>query len=148
MNQLDNPEVPFFKCLVKVPRHSSKKNEKQPAKRGRRSFIMKTAAARHVEGVLCSELRKQRFINRAFEPVTGDVWAQFTFFFPKSVYFTKKGQRSKKIPDLSNLYLLPEDCLQKVGIIEDDTQVESHDGSRRAPIDGDQYWLEIKLYRL
>jgi len=35
------------------------------------------------------------------------------------------------IPDASNLYQLPEDLLEAAGILEDDRQVESHDGSRR-----------------
>ncbi len=35
------------------------------------------------------------------------------------------------IPDASNLYQLPEDLLQAAGVIVDDRQIESHDGSRR-----------------
>jgi Holliday junction resolvase RusA-like endonuclease len=38
---------------------------------------------------------------------------------------------SDTIPDASNLYQLPEDLLQSAGILADDRQVESHDGSRR-----------------
>ena len=33
--------------------------------------------------------------------------------------------------DLSNLYEFPQDCLQEAGIIENDTLIESHDGSRK-----------------
>jgi len=36
-----------------------------------------------------------------------------------------------QIPDASNLYQLPEDLLQAAGILLDDRQIESHDGSRR-----------------
>lgn len=38
---------------------------------------------------------------------------------------------SENLPDASNLYQMPEDLLQSAGIILDDRQVESHDGSER-----------------
>ncbi len=34
-------------------------------------------------------------------------------------------------PDASNLYLGPEDALQKAGVIADDRLIQSHDGSRK-----------------
>lgn len=93
-------------------------------------------------------LRIEKLKSRIDEPIACDVRAVFKFYFPASVYFNKKGARSKTLPDLSNLYQLPEDVLQKVGIILNDTQVESHDGSRRLPIEGSEYWLEIELFSL
>jgi Holliday junction resolvase RusA-like endonuclease len=38
---------------------------------------------------------------------------------------------SGNLPDASNLYQMPEDLLEAAGIIADDRQIESHDGSRR-----------------
>ena len=38
---------------------------------------------------------------------------------------------NENLPDASNLYQMPEDLLEAAGVIEDDRQVESHDGSRR-----------------
>ena len=38
---------------------------------------------------------------------------------------------SETIPDASNLYQAPEDVLEAAGVLVDDRQVESHDGSRR-----------------
>ena len=35
------------------------------------------------------------------------------------------------VPDLSNLYQMPEDLLEQAGIIRNDRLIESHDGSRR-----------------
>lgn len=35
------------------------------------------------------------------------------------------------LPDASNLYQLPEDMLEAAGVIVDDRQIESHDGSAR-----------------
>ena len=49
------------------------------------------------------------------------------------------------MPDLSNLYQLPEDCLQQAGIIENDNLIESHDLSRR--LHGPQNELEIFILR-
>lgn len=137
----------LFKCRIKVSRHSSKKNEKEPARARGRSYIRKTEAARHVEGLLIRAFNIEKIKQRIDDPIDCDIQAVFTFYFPKSVYFTKKGKRSHKLPDLSNLYQLPEDILQRTGIIVNDTQIESHDGSRRAPIDGVEYWLEIKILK-
>ncbi len=38
---------------------------------------------------------------------------------------------NENIPDASNLYQMPEDLLQSAKILEDDRQIESHDGSER-----------------
>lgn len=73
------------------------------------------------------------------------VWSVFRFIFPRDVYFTKKGKINKKLPDLSNLYQLPEDLLQKCKIIENDNLIHSHDYSRRIP--GDGYKLEIHILK-
>ena len=37
----------------------------------------------------------------------------------------------KNLPDASNLYQMPEDLLEAAGVLENDRQVESHDGSQR-----------------
>ena len=53
---------------------------------------------------------------------------------PINVKITSYGawkRESGNLPDLSNLYQMPEDLLEQAGIIEDDNQIESHDGSRR-----------------
>lgn len=49
---------------------------------------------------------------------------------PVNVCFTfYRGTRHRV--DLSNLYGLPEDALQKAGVLENDSLIESHDGSRK-----------------
>ena len=35
------------------------------------------------------------------------------------------------LPDASNLYQMPEDLLESAGVLENDRQIDSHDGSRR-----------------
>jgi len=46
--------------------------------------------------------------------------------------------------DSSNLYQLPEDVLQAAGVLVDDYQIESHDGSRR-DYDKDNPRVEVTL---
>jgi Holliday junction resolvase RusA-like endonuclease len=137
----------LFKCRFKVPWHSSKKNEKMPARRGRRMFIMKTEDAKYAEGWMLSHLAKAKIASNVLVPIACDIQAQFKFYFPESVYYTKKNVKSETLPDLSNLCQLPEDCLQKIKIIKNDNKIESLDGSRRLPIKGDEYFLEITLFK-
>jgi Holliday junction resolvase RusA-like endonuclease len=40
-------------------------------------------------------------------------------------------RHTKRKIDLSNIYAAVEDMLQKHGVLKDDAQVESHDGSRK-----------------
>jgi Holliday junction resolvase RusA-like endonuclease len=39
--------------------------------------------------------------------------------------------QTKRRADASNLYQLPEDAMERAGVIENDYQIASHDGSRR-----------------
>lgn len=79
-------------------------------------------------------------------PIKDYINCKLTFIFPHKVFYTQKGDVNKKLPDLSNLYQIVEDELQKVGIIENDHLIASHDGSRRLP--GDSFKLIIELSRL
>lgn len=47
------------------------------------------------------------------------------------IAYLAAGHDSGNLPDISNIYQCPEDLLQAAGVIEDDRQVEHHDGSRR-----------------
>ena len=58
------------------------------------------------------------------EPIKEKVQLKCTFWLAVQ-------EDSGNLPDQSNLYQAPEDSLQRAGVIEDDRQVESHDGSRR-----------------
>jgi Holliday junction resolvase RusA-like endonuclease len=135
-----------FSCFIPVGRHSSKKNEKKPMmNRGTgRFFVGKAAKAKISEDWLMNKLQIERLKQRV-DLIDFDINVKFTFYFPKTVFFTKTGERSKRLPDLSNLYELPADVLQKVRIISNDTLIVSHDGSRREPIEGNQYFLRIEL---
>ena len=54
-------------------------------------------------------------------PIMGPVSVRMLFFCP---------MKSDALVDLSNLYQLYEDALQEVQIIDDDSQIADHDGSR------------------
>lgn len=151
----------LFKAYFKVMRHASSKNEKDIYynKKTGRSFIGKEDKTIACQNWILNQLQIERIRQRIDEPITCDLNAKFTFYFPYSVYFTKKGQRSLTLPDLSNLYELPQDCLQydfspfkknhprykEMRIIHNDGQIVSHDGSRRLPIEDKDYYLEIEL---
>lgn len=77
-------------------------------------------------------------------PIQGPVSACFRFFF--SDFYRKDGKQRENLADLSNLVQLPEDCLQKAGIIFNDRQIFSLDGSRRLP--GSETALEIWLWEI
>lgn len=55
---------------------------------------------------------------------------------------------SRRKIDLSNIYAAVEDMLQKYGIIEDDDQVQSHDGSRKIlGVPKDEARVRIQIFR-
>jgi Holliday junction resolvase RusA-like endonuclease len=136
----------LFQAYFKVMRHSASKNEKT-IRMNRRSglrFIGKKDNALDCEEWIMRYLIIEK-IKQRIETITCDVNLEATFYFPKSIYFTKKGKRNEKIVDLSNSYELVQDCLQKSEIIKNDTQICGHDRSRRMPIDGPEYFLKIIL---
>lgn len=49
----------------------------------------------------------------------------------RCTFFGAWAEDSGNLPDLSNLYQMPEDLLQYAGVIEDDRLIAGHDGSRR-----------------
>ena len=143
-----NGEI-LFKAKFKVSKHGSKKNNKRIFRNHAtgRQFIGSESKTKFLESQLVSCLMRERFKSRT-DLIECDVNAQIIFHFPRSVFFTKAGHRSTKVGDISNLYQSVEDALQKAQIIKNDSLIESHDGSRRVPIDDVEYWLEIVLTRI
>lgn len=68
------------------------------------------------------------------DAIVEDVWVIMHFHVTPEQWFVKgganKGHERKTNPDLSNLYQLPEDCLQSSGIIDNDRLIKAHDWSR------------------
>lgn len=140
----------FFEIKLKVEYHGILKNNKQirlNRKIGNR-FIASSSRAELAADYLLYEFRKH--VN--FRPITrkGPVHFECIFYFKN--FFVKsganKGQLSSKVADLSNLYELPQDVLQKAEIIQDDRQIVMHDGSRRKPSDNGDNYIHLKLYEL
>lgn len=122
-------------CYFSIPvkSHVSKKNGR-PIFRNRGTgipFLGKDANLRAAEESMIIEFKMQRIAQGIMDPISERVWMIYHFYFRPEDYFTKKGEISLKLPDLSNLLELPSDCLQKAHIILNDTQIESFDLSRR-----------------
>jgi len=85
--------------------------------------------AKAAEALLTYKLSRFR-MEHPWLPVKEPCSVRFLFIYPKDEFFTKKGLRSKNLPDLSNLFESVQDALQKAQIIEDDSLIRSHDKSR------------------
>lgn len=144
MNETEKEKKELFYCKIAVPKHGIKKNGRTIFKtRGsNRSFIGKSKDLQALEKLLALFFTsaKNRYGLKA--PINVPVHAKFIFHM--NTLFTKKKMLAKNGPDLSNLYQLPEDVMQAVGIIENDNLIFSHDGSRKK--DCIDNILEIWLY--
>lgn len=140
----------LFMASFDVPYHAVKKNSR-PIKYkfrkggGRQAFIGKSPRLENMEYFFKLQFGRIKRQMKIESPITDRVWMMVHFHFPQNVFFTKKGPISQKLPDLSNLYEIVQDCLQKSGVIANDSLIDSHDGSRRIP--GDKYKIEIFLMK-
>ena len=114
-------------------------------KSGSKRWIGKSKTADLCEQLLLKSLLIEKLKQKIDEPITCDINLKCIFYYPNSVFYTKKGIRSKTIGDLDNLTQLPLDCLQKAKIIANDTIVCGLDDTRRMPIDGHEYFLKIEV---
>lgn len=106
----------IFQAKILVEKHVIKKNNRPIFRRMGRPFIGKSKELVRAENDLISILKISHD-----HIIQGPIYAAFEFGLKD--YFTKKGERNKKQPDLSNLVQLPEDCLQDAGVIENDTDI-------------------------
>lgn len=140
----------IFKCSIPVDNHITKKNHMEVHRVGSVSKIGKSSALTVAEKILIQRLILAKLQSRLDQPIECDIQVKFTFHFKN--YWTKPknkkdiSRRNKKLGDLSNLFQLPEDCLILAGIIADDQQICSYDGSRRLP--GPENRLDIEISRL
>lgn len=133
----------LFHARIEMPSHVSKKNNRPIHGRGSHKWIGKSERLRFTETFLTLKLKELADQQGLSEPIDLPIWAVLHFHFPKDVYLTKKGVMNKKLPDLSNLYELPQDCLERAGVILNDSLICSHDYSRR--LIGDRFLLEVFL---
>jgi Holliday junction resolvase RusA-like endonuclease len=106
-------------------------------------FLGKSNELKTYENLLILEMRRQAKLQNITEPYKGPVWVMMLFFFKN--FYTKKGEMNLKLGDLSNLYQLPEDCLQESGIIANDSLIMAHDLSRK--LHGPETLLEIFVFK-
>lgn len=131
----------LFRAFIDVDSHKVKKNGKQAFydKKTKKAWVKRSDDAIQAQNYLETCLKVERNRQLHGETIHGDVQVTLIFYFKD--YFTDKMRRSKKIPDLDNLFCLPLDALTNAGVIADDAAVCSLDGSRRKP--GDTNKLEI-----
>jgi Holliday junction resolvase RusA-like endonuclease len=136
----------LFHARIPVIKHVTKKNNR-PFFKNRSSgqfFLGKSKDLRDAETSLVMHL-KSRKNELSLQTINEPIWCIFLFYYPYEEFFTKKGSPNKKRGDLSNLYQLPEDCLQEAGIIENDDLICAHDLSRR--LLGEKKELEIFILK-
>lgn len=136
----------YFDELIKLTGHGIKKNSKRIFKNKKtgRHFITSSSNAAFLEKELTLELIKLKNKNN-LKTITNLISVSFIFIFPASKFYTKRGIRSKNLADISNLYELPQDALQKSGIIENDSQIENHNESGRVVGCDNNYYLRIVI---
>ncbi|NCC50211.1 MAG: RusA family crossover junction endodeoxyribonuclease [Spartobacteria bacterium] len=97
------------------------KNSKRIIRRGRSHIAIMSKAAEQYRALAIAQLK----IQKADKPTITEPVALTII----TCIACRHG--AGNMPDASNLYQFPEDLLQDAGIIENDSQVEHHDGSRR-----------------
>lgn len=143
---MDRKDI-IFHCKIEVKSHVVKKNRRPIFKNKAtgRVFLGKSPQLVTAENNLISKLRSAWFNSESLKtPIAYPVNVKMIFWFNDKEFFTKKGNVSKHIPDLSNLYQLVEDSMQKASILENDHWIAGHDGSRRCPT-LDHSYLEIEI---
>jgi Holliday junction resolvase RusA-like endonuclease len=139
----------LFSALILTQKFAIKKNSKMILRNRAtgRPFISSNPRAKSLEEMLVLRLRSLAMQKR-LDPITDYVNCKITFYFPRSVYFTKKGEISKLLPDLSNLFESVTDSLQKAQILENDRLISGFDGSRRMISKDNNYYLQIEITKL
>lgn len=120
----------LYHTRFEIPRHFSKKNSKTILGRTRK-FIGNSKEFKAIEEHILLNLRSPRNHRNFNKPISIGVRVVFLLFCEN--YLTQTGRRNLKLIDLSNSVQIYEDCLEKAEIIENDTMIESIDGSKRLP---------------
>lgn len=145
MESYSNNSV-IFRAIIPVEEHVVKKNGRNifVNKKTGQMFPGKSSRLVKAENNLVMHLRDAWWRHGPEDKTALNfpINVMMLFYFNENEFYTKKGIMSKHIADLSNLYQLVEDCLQKAKVIENDHYIAGHDGSRRLPT-LDQNYLEI-----
>lgn len=151
-----NSSETLFHAYLPVRDHVVKKNSKvigyRRTNRGRISPFIRSSS-KQISAQSSMVLDLQRYARNSIyhelltKPIDSPVWIVLHFFYCNERYYTKKGIRTLKLPDLSNLYELPQDALTKANIISDDKIIRSHDLSRILPWHENALEIWIMPYR-
>ncbi len=128
----------LFQCKLKVTKHFSQKN----SKRIFNNRLVQDPKVKAHKDALIRQLQAQKLKQR-IETITVPINLEVQFYYPQSVFYTKKGTINKKLIDLTNSIQGIEDSLQTAGIIEDDNLVFALNGSTRHPSPDNDYYLTI-----
>jgi len=136
----------LFNALIKVNRHVTSKNSRRifVNKKTGKVFLGKPKFLQKEEKNIEKQLLQAAHSGKFNLPIKTYIRAEFTFGIKN--FFTKKGQRRKNMPDISNLNEMIQDCLTRAKIIEDDRLIDCHDGSRRIP--AKENFIKIRLFEL
>lgn len=145
LNNIFNTNDALFYAKIDVEKHVVKKNNRPVFnnKYTGRAVMGKSKELVHAEKHLILNFKSLANAQKIYEPYKGPVHVMFLFHFAN--YYDSKKKRSSRLPDMSNLYQLPEDCLQLAGVIENDNQICSHDLSRRLP--AIKNYLEVFIFK-
>lgn len=136
----------LFRAIVEVDKHIVKKNSKSAFfdKRTGKAWVTRSKDAINAQNYLEKLISVERNRQLHGAQIEGDIQVSLIFHFKD--FYTKKMKRSEKLPDLDNLLCLPLDALVKAGIIRNDSQVCSLDGSRRKPSSSNKLEIIIQSY--
>lgn len=149
MNNTSTTERLVFSSTLRVTGFGMLKNRKRifTNKRTGASFLGTEQKHKNYQNELLAKLIKARpadFVCNSASMLR----IQFKFAYPRHKIVTKKNALNRKCGDLSNLYQMPEDCLQRAEIISDDVYIVSHAGSKRVISPDENYYIEIKVFEI
>lgn len=146
------PEL-LFQVSIVVNKHVSKKNDKEIRMNplnGKRYIGTRKKTADELS------LMSNALLNHIIDlgghsfPLKGLLQVKLLFHYPDTLVRKRKTmpdlmKQCEKVIDLSNLIQGVEDCLQSAGVIKDDKQIESYDGSRRI-YGSKEHLIEVFIY--
>lgn len=137
----------LFHACIKVPYHGIKKNRREIHlnRRTGQRFIGKSKRLVSAENYLLQQLLVHKARYKIDFPFRCAMSCMFIFKYRD--FHAKNGAISRHVADLSNLFELPADSLQKAGIIYDDRLIHSFDFSRRMPGEEDELEIFIREFR-
>lgn len=103
-------------CQLVIPFEPIVKKNNRPIYRNKHTgkpFTGKSKRLQEAEiETQLSLLQQKNYLRKVQFPITGEITAEISFY-----------RSSKRVCDVSNLVELPNDCMQKVGIFENDSQI-------------------------